>query len=169
MKIRNRATGAYCEMDFKAEGWGGRNKHEVSGYIYASEEAFKKKDHANSYFVKGIYTQYIHAYKTDSKGNHADPTLSPPDLVLWTPAPPIERKEFQYNFTKFALSLNHLPDSLRAKLPRSDCRLRPDIRAYENGEMELAANEKFRLEEKQRAARRRRAEGEIPEFEPKYF
>jgi hypothetical protein len=35
--------------------------------------------------------------------------------------------------------------------------------------MELAANEKFRLEEKQRATRKLRAEGKIPEFEPKYF
>lgn len=35
--------------------------------------------------------------------------------------------------------------------------------------MELAATEKFRLEEKQRASRKLRETGKIPEFEPKYF
>ena len=71
--------------------------------------------------------------------------------------------------TQYSMSLNYLPEKLAPKLPRSDCRFRPDLRAYEEGDMELAASEKFRLEEKQRLARRRRAEGEIPEFEPKYF
>lgn len=71
--------------------------------------------------------------------------------------------------TKFALMLNNLPEGLQEKLPPTDCRLRPDLRAYENGDLELAADEKHRLEEKQRLTRRRRAAGEIPEFVPKYF
>ena len=41
-------------------------------------------------------------------------------------------------------------------LPRTDARLRPDIVALENGDLELASAEKHRLEEKQRAARRLR-------------
>lgn len=43
MKIRNMTTGMYAEIEFKAEGWGGRNKHHVSGYICDSQEAFAKK------------------------------------------------------------------------------------------------------------------------------
>lgn len=35
--------------------------------------------------------------------------------------------------------------------------------------MELASTEKFRLEEKQRATRKLREQGKIPEFESKYF
>lgn len=119
--------------------------------------------------MTGKYSQYLHAYKTDAKGKHPDPQLCPPDLKLWEASSPFERKQFFYNFTKYAMSLNYLPDELRPLLPPTDCRFRPDLRAYEEGQMELAANEKFRLEEKQRATRRLRAEGKIPEFEPKYF
>ncbi len=36
----------------------------------------------------------------------------------------------------------------------TDCRFRPDLRAYENGDLELAASEKHRLEELQRKRRK---------------
>ena len=52
-----------------------------------------------------------------------------------------------YHFTKFALQLNYLPDSLKEKLPPTDSRFRPDQRALENGNTELATKEKNRLEE----------------------
>jgi len=39
-------------------------------------------------------------------------------------------------------------------LPPTDSRFRPDQRALENGNYEVASNEKHRLEEKQRAVRR---------------
>jgi len=37
MTIKNATTGAVSIIEFKAEGWGGRNKHEVSGYLYYSD------------------------------------------------------------------------------------------------------------------------------------
>jgi len=43
--------------------------------------------------------------------------------------------------------LNYLSDGLKEKLPPTDSRLRPDQRALENGETELAIREKHRLEE----------------------
>ena len=169
MTIKNATTGAVSIIEFKAEGWGGRNKHEVSGYLYYSDQALKNKDRANSFYIFGKYSQTVNAWKTDAKGNHADPIKDQPDIKLWEANPTPERAEFFYNFTQFATSLNYLTDKLKSKLPRSDCRLRPDIRAYEEGNMELAANEKHRLEEKQRLSRRLRAEGQMPEFESKYF
>ena len=87
----------------------------------------------------GKYSQSVNAWKTNSKGEHGDPAKDEPDVKIWEAKPTPERANFQYNFTKFATSLNHLPDKLKAKLPISDCRLRPDIRAYEEGNMELAA------------------------------
>jgi hypothetical protein len=65
--------------------------------------------------------------------------------------------------------LNYLPEELQKILPRSDSRLRTDQRALENGDYELAASEKHRLEEKQRAARKWRAENPGNDFKPKYF
>lgn len=40
-----------------------------------------------------------------------------------------------YNFTSFAVSLNELESGMEAILAPTDCRLRPDIRNMENGNM----------------------------------
>lgn len=95
-----------------------------------------------------------------------------------------------YNFTSFAMTLNELEPGMERLLPTTDCRLRPDIRAMENGDIgstehmltwkcfiphacitrplkeyltvstDAASNEKERLEEKQRASRRERSKDE---------
>jgi hypothetical protein len=68
----------------------------------------------------------------------------------------------QYNFTQFAIGLNQHPGLARRDggavgLPApTDTTLRPDVRAMEEGNMTLAADEKHRLETKQRAARKAR-------------
>ena len=58
-----------------------------------------------------------------------------------------------YNFTKFAINLNNLTEEQIKDLPPTDCRFRPDLRAYEYGDIDLAAKEKQRLEENQRYRR----------------
>uniref|UniRef100_A0A452HNE9 Oxysterol-binding protein n=2 Tax=Gopherus agassizii TaxID=38772 RepID=A0A452HNE9_9SAUR len=73
-----------------------------------------------------------------------------------------------YNFTSFAVSLNELETGMEAVLAPTDCRLRPDIRGMENGELDLASKEKERLEEKQRAARKERAKDEV-EWRTRWF
>lgn len=40
-----------------------------------------------------------------------------------------------YNFTSFTVSLNELASGMEKTLPPTDCRLRPDIRGMENGNM----------------------------------
>lgn len=40
-----------------------------------------------------------------------------------------------YNFTSFAITLNELERGMEGVLAPTDCRLRPDIRAMENGKM----------------------------------
>lgn len=40
-----------------------------------------------------------------------------------------------YNFTSFAITLNELDRGMEGVLAPTDCRLRPDIRAMENGNM----------------------------------
>ena len=50
--------------------------------------------------------------------------------------------------------MNHISDKLRAKLPPSDTRLRPDLKAWEAAELDLATKEKDRLEENQRKRRK---------------
>lgn len=40
-----------------------------------------------------------------------------------------------YNFTSFAMVLNEVDKEMESVIPKTDCRLRPDIRAMENGEI----------------------------------
>lgn len=40
-----------------------------------------------------------------------------------------------YNFTSFTVSLNELETGMEQTLAPTDCRLRPDIRGMENGNM----------------------------------
>ena len=46
-----------------------------------------------------------------------------------------------------ALQLNNISDELLAKLPPTDSRLRPDMRAWESCDNDLAQAEKDRIEE----------------------
>ena len=66
------------------------------------------------------------------------------------------------------MQLNNTSPELEELLPATDSRLRPDLRALENGEVKLAATEKHRLEEKQRVQRKER-EKKGEEFVPAYF
>lgn len=60
--------------------------------------------------------------------------------------------ERYYNFTELACQLNEMEEGLAP----TDSRKRPDQRLMEEGKWDEANDEKLRLEEKQRAARRQR-------------
>ena len=49
--------------------------------------------------------------------------------------------------------MNNMSDELREKLPPTDSRLRPDLRAWEHAQNEHAEQEKRRLESNQRSRR----------------
>ena len=151
MRVSNLTTGEIAELDFKAEGWGGKNRHVLEGYIYENAEKAEKKEQKNGFYVYGKYTELINAYKTDGKGKHAKGGSSDsttPDIELWKANPMPDNYDHLYFFTNFTLQLNHLPDELKRRLPISDSRLRPDLRALEEGDITLATAEKLRLEEK---------------------
>jgi hypothetical protein len=51
-----------------------------------------------------------------------------------------ENSHLYYNFSLFTMGLNEMSPNYLGKdrvLPPSDCRLRPDIRALENGDLEV--------------------------------
>jgi len=80
----------------------------------------------------------------------------------------IEEHERRYFFSDYAMNLNNDDENLLKSLPRTDSRLRPDQRALENQNMELASKEKHRLEEKQRA-RRKEDEKRKKIYKPLFF
>ncbi|XP_043237792.1 oxysterol-binding protein-related protein 1-like [Amphibalanus amphitrite] len=90
----------------------------------------------------------------------------PNSLTLWEADPRPAHSHKYYHFTAFAMSLNELEPGM--ELCPTDCRLRPDIRALEEGNLDLAASEKHRLEEKQRETRKIRAKRK-EEWEARYF
>ncbi|XP_073778367.1 oxysterol-binding protein-related protein 1 isoform X3 [Danio rerio] len=83
--------------------------------------------------------------------------LIPGSELIWRISPRPDNSGKYYAFTTFALQLNELDVEMEKVLPPTDCRLRPDIRALENGNIDIASAEKNRLEEKQRTARKDRS------------
>lgn len=71
--------------------------------------------------------------------------------------------------TPFAITLNDTNPELKAWLPPTDCRLRPDQHAFESGKFERANELKSDLEDHQRDTRRKRDKGELPEHVARWF
>ena len=46
----------------------------------------------------------------------------------------------RHNFTSYAMKLNEITPGLQDKLAPTDCRLRPDQKATENGEYDLVSH-----------------------------
>jgi hypothetical protein len=60
------------------------------------------------------------------------------------------QKPDYFNFTDFTIGLNNLTHELFDRVPTTDTRLRPDIRALENGLMDVAESERTRLYKKEK-------------------
>lgn len=88
-------------------------------------------------------------------------------ILLWRNT---QKPVAPFNLTPFAITLNDLPhDTLRPYIAPTDCRLRPDQRAFEIGKYERANELKTKQEEFQRATRKAREEGRAPKHRPRWF
>lgn len=135
MTIDNVSTGARCVVEFKETGyWGVPNQ--VNGAMYSPTGEIETT-------LEGKWDEAL-ARK-----------LSPNHLqVLWRATPfPKNTLDF-YGFTAWGITLNEVTPNLKDKLPATDSRNRPDVRALEEGNLDLAEAEKERLEELQRERRR---------------
>lgn len=167
MEITNHTTGEICTLDFKPRGWKASSAYQVSGKVVG-------KDGRTRWSIGGRWNERIYARLTpgfeDSVlapgGANAHEPGSSQAFLVWEahPRPP----NIPFNLTPFVVTFQNLPQNLRPYLPPTDTRLRPDQRAMEDGEYDLAATEKNRVEEKQRAKRRERETNGV-EFQPKWF
>lgn len=73
--------------------------------------------------------------------------------VLWKMAPFPKDSTQYYGFTSYGMTLNEMTSDLVGKLPPTDSRYRPDVNALENGQIDLAEEEKVRVEQLQRDRR----------------
>ncbi|XP_030746243.1 oxysterol-binding protein-related protein 2 [Sitophilus oryzae] len=93
----------------------------------------------------------------------------PNSIKIWKVNPrPLQSGDY-YQFTEFAMSLNELEQGMNQTLCPTDSRLRPDIRKLEQGDIDGAALEKTRLEEKQRDANKSRKHKNTIQWTPRWF
>lgn len=90
------------------------------------------------------------------------------EKLIWTTGELLPNSDNKYGFTKFAGTLNKVTDIERDNIPRTDTRLRPDIRIYEQGNVAKAEELKQKLEEEQRI-RRKKLEVTGGKHEPLFF
>uniref|UniRef100_A0A672IBZ9 Oxysterol-binding protein n=1 Tax=Salarias fasciatus TaxID=181472 RepID=A0A672IBZ9_SALFA len=188
VEIMNHSTGEKCVLTFKPCGMFGKELHKVEGYI--QDKSKKKRRVIYGKWTECMYSvdpKVYDSYKKSEKksiegkvtvadGEDADEmpevqetvTVIPGSALLWRITPRPAHSAQMYNFTSFALTLNELEPGMERLLAPTDCRLRPDIRAMENGDIDSASTEKERLEEKQRAARRERSKDE-EEWSTRWF
>ncbi|XP_055084380.1 oxysterol-binding protein-related protein 1-like isoform X3 [Periophthalmus magnuspinnatus] len=181
VEVINHKTGERCSMTFRPCGLFGKELHKVEGYILdkskkklcaiygkwteclytvdpAAFEAHKKSDKKNSDDKKGKKQNNVDEEPEEMPPPEAETVqVIPGSELIWKITPRPENSSKYYAFSTFAMQLNELEKSMEGAIPPTDSRLRPDIRAMENGDIDLASAEKKRLEEKQRMARKNRS------------
>lgn len=173
MEIKNWTTGETCVLDFKPRGWKASSAYQVTGRV--SDATGNTRWSIGGRWNDKLYARLTPGYEAavepakhgaSSGPLRQDTGAEARAFLVWEAH--ARPAGIPFNLTPFGVTLNAVPDSLRAHLAPTDTRLRPDQRAMEDGEYDAAAAEKNRVEEKQRAARRRR-EAEGAEFVPRWF
>jgi len=110
------------------------------------------------YNMEGLWNQDLNAIcsRTGEKTVLSEKKIANPE------------NEWYYQFPNFSINLNHLNKQTLSRCAPTDSRLRPDQRAYEYGDVKLAADEKLRLEVKQRGVRKEREKTGVM-VKPKWF
>lgn len=167
MEIKNWTTGDICTLDFKPRGWKASSAYQVNGKVIGADQ--KVRWSIGGRWNEKIYARLTPGYQDAVLATGQSPASEPGSTQAFLVWEANHRPTgIPFNLTPFVVTFQYLPDSLRPLLPPTDTRFRPDQRAMEDGEYDLAATEKTRVEEKQRAARRiREAKGE--EFVPRWF
>ncbi|KAJ1020696.1 hypothetical protein NDA16_004088 [Ustilago loliicola] len=173
MEVTNHATGDRCVLTFKPRGWRGKDAYEIRGSVYDAQGNMR-------WDIAGRWNSQLVARKCGAGSGDLNPdqSVDAPDgqiavaqplaeyLLLWRNS---EKPTTPFNLTPFAITLNSCPDDLRPWLAPTDCRLRPDLSAFESGKFDQANDLKQKLENFQRETRRKRETGELPPHEPRWF
>lgn len=172
MEITNHTLGYKCILKFKARGWRGANAYELKGTVVSSSGV-------PQWIVGGRWNDKIYAKKLSHEtavaitngapetgdGSAGEDLGNATRILIWKVH---ERPPAPFNLTPFAITLNALPERLKEWVAPTDTRYRPDQRAMEEARYDDAAEDKHRVEEKQREARRKRDISGV-EYHPRYF
>ena len=184
MEIKNWTTGEIAYVDFKARGWTAASAFLISGKVV--DASGRVRVSLGGRWNSKMYARMTPGYQasvTDPKASEVtgDVDEKTGEVQIHKTGPMHDQnkvymiwqanerpKGIPFNLTPFVLTFNHIDDTLRPWIAPTDSRLRPDQRAMEEGEYDLAASEKTRLENEQRERRRVREE-RGQEFAPAWF
>lgn len=152
MTVTNETTGEKAIVEFKQKGMFGGRSEEVQ------IDAFRSDGVHAGIGLTGNWAQSLRILET-GKGAGAE---------IWRVGDLVEGAAQRYGLTTFAATLNEITEIEKGKLPPTDCRLRPDQRAAENGDLDTAETWKAKLEENQRV-RRKELEERNENHKPRWF
>ncbi|KAG4443480.1 hypothetical protein IFR05_001050 [Cadophora sp. M221] len=152
MTVTNETAGSKAMVEFKQKGMFGGRSEEVQVETYGSDGA------PTGFGLVGNWTTSLQL----SEGGKAKAS------EIWHVGDLVDNAPQKYGFTTFAAGLNELTELEKGKLPITDCRLRPDQRAAETGDLNTAELLKAKLEEAQRTRRKEMEQrGDI--HKPRWF
>ena len=184
VQVTNHRTGDQCVLTFKPRGWRGKDAYEISGYVAdaAGTVTYEIAGRWNSQLVARAVGAGAGASSSSNSGSGSGAGALNPDVAVRGPgsASPTpeyvllwrnsEKPRAPFNLTPFAITLNDCPaGTLAPFVCPTDCRLRPDQRAFELGKYERANMLKNKQEEFQRAVRKAREEGRARPHRPRWF
>nr|XP_057938142.1 oxysterol-binding protein-related protein 6 isoform X3 [Doryrhamphus excisus] len=148
--IRNtKSSACLCKLTFIKGNYWSSNVNEIQGFVMDQEG--KVIHRLFGKWHEGLYCG-----------------VPPSAKCIWRPGSMPTDYELYYGFTRFATELNELCPELKDVLPRTDARFRPDQRHLEEGNLEMAASEKQRIEDMQRTRRKWNEENNV-KHEPCFF
>ncbi|KAM4608814.1 oxysterol-binding protein-related protein 6 isoform 2-T3 [Polymixia lowei] len=148
--IRNtKSSACLCKLTFVKGNYWSSNVNEVQGFVMDQEG--KVVHRLFGKWHEGLYCG-----------------VPPSAKCIWRPGSMPTDYELYYGFTRFAIELNELCPELKDALPTTDARFRPDQRYLEEGNLELAASEKQRIEDLQRIRRKCNEENNV-KHQPRFF
>ena len=147
MKIES-TLGVKAKIKFKETGILDRAPHLLKGYI-------QDRDGNKVATLRGQWSKDL---MVEHQGG---------EECVWKHTMKPEGEPGSRNLPKFTMTLNELFEDERATICPTDTRLRPDQHFLEVGQYSKANDEKLRVEQKQRAARKAAEQGEG--YKPKWF
>ncbi|XP_033627071.1 oxysterol-binding protein 1-like [Asterias rubens] len=150
-EVVNHTTKECCRINYKPYSYfSGDIPRKVTGVVTDANNTAK-------FILSGTWDQkmeYAKVLHTSlDKGSRGKPLYqTAPPKMLWQKNPLPPNAENMYNMTSFCITMNEFETGVAP----TDTRNRPDQRLMEEGQWDDANKEKLRLEEKQRATRRKR-------------
>lgn len=108
-------------------------------------EVFGAKGQNHDLFVSGKWTSELSIQSSKDKNMNEK---------IWQTSPLLKDFEHRYGFGAFTANLSEITSIEKGFIPFTDSRFRPDVQAYENGDLKNAEILKLEVEQKQRDRRK---------------